>query len=250
MRISLLLTCISAVFSVSMTAQAPAAPQMARLYAYEVPADTAAEFFDVQRDTAEIYKANKAPHPRLCWTSLTGPQMFYMWVPIKGLDTLMDKTWLSQQGEELPRSARVSRLARASGRSEIKITASVPELTWNDSPNSSPDAYASVRVDHVRPGRVADYTAMMKDVVQTYKQMGKAKRYITSRVSYGGNVYEFHNYVGYANLGDTSSTEEFRKAMGEAKYAALIKKLGEVVDSSQRNLVRFRPEFSYVPEAK
>lgn len=250
MRISLLLTCLSAVFSISMTAQPPTVPQLARLYAYEVPSDTAAEFFDVQHDTAEIYKTNKAPHPRLCWTSMAGPLMFYMWVPIKGLDTLMDKTWLSQQGEEMPRNARVSRLARASGRSEIKILSSVPELTVDETPNAAPDAFATVRVDHVKPGKVQDYIAMMKDVVQTTKQIGKAKSIFTSRVSYGGDVYEFHRVVGYASLGDIYSLSDFQKAMGEAKYAGFIKKLGEVIDSSETNLIRYRPEFSYVPEAK
>lgn len=250
MRISLLLLCLAASASTLALAQTPVAPRMARLYAYEVPSDTAAEFFDVQRDTAEIYKANKAPHARLCWTSLTGANMFYMWVPLTGFDKVSERTWLSQQGEELPRSARMNRLRSASGRSEIKLTTALPDLSWDDTPNNAPDEFASVRVDIVKPGKVADYTAMMKDVVQTYKQMGKAKGVYTSRVSYGGNAYEFHSVVSFASLADLSSTADFRKAMGEAKYAAFIKKLGEVIDSSERNLVRYRPEFSYVPEAK
>jgi len=31
---------------------------------------------------------------------------------------------------------------------------------------------------------------------------------------------------------------------------AFIKKRGEVIESSEMSLIRFRPEFSYVPEAK
>lgn len=80
--------------------------------------------------------------------------------------------------------------------------------------------------------------------------MGKAKSVYTSRVAYGGSAYEFHNLTGYTSLAEVGTIEEFRKAMGEAKYASLIKKIGEVVESSERNLVRYRPEFSYVPEAK
>lgn len=250
MRISLLLLCLGASTSTMALAQTPAAPRTARLYAYEVPSDTAAEFFDVQRDTAEIYKANKAPHARLCWTSLTGANMFYMWVPLAGFDKVQERTWLSQQGEELPRSARMNRLRSASGRSEIKLTAALADLSWDDTPNQTPDAFAAVRVDIVKPGKVADYTAMMKEVLQTTKQIGKAKSVHMSRVVYGGNVYEFHNVTGYANLADLGARDEFRKAMGEAKYVAFIKKLGEVLDSSERNLVRYRPEFSYVPEVK
>ena len=250
MRISLLLCCLSASICTTMVAQSPNAPRMGRVYSYEVPADTAAEFFDVQRDTAEIYKTNKAPFPRLCWTSLTGAQMFHMYVPMEGLDKINERTWLSQQGEELPRSARMSRMRSASGASRLKVTTPVADLTWDDSPGGVPDAFAVVRVDVVKPGRAAEYIAMMRDVVQTLKQMGKAKSVYTNRVMYGGSAYEFHNLTGYASLAEVGTLEEFRKAMGEAKYASLIKKIGEVVESSERNLVRYRPEFSYMPEAK
>jgi len=242
------LFCLSAASCATVAAQST--PQMSRLYAYEVPSDGAAEFFDVQQDTAAIYKANKAPYPRLCWTSLAGPQMLYMLVPISGLDKLTEQTWLSQQGEEMPRRARFSRLARAGASGTIKITTSVPDLTWDDTPGGAPDAFGIVRVTIAKPGKVADYTALLKEVSQTYKKMGKAKSFYVNRVAFGGNVYEFHTYTGYSSLADIHNTDAFRKAMGEAKYEAYIKKLGEVIDSSERTLVRFRPEFSYVPEAK
>ncbi|MBN8729564.1 MAG: hypothetical protein J0L64_03420 [Acidobacteria bacterium] len=242
------LFCLSAACCATVAAQST--PQMSRLYAYEVPSDGAAEFFDVQRDTAEIYKANKAPYPRLCWTSLAGPQMFYMMVPITGLDKLTERTWLSQQGEEMPRNARMSRLSRAGASATIKLTRSVPELSWDDTPGNAPDAFGMVRVDIVKPGKTADYTAMMKDVSQTYKKMGTAKSFYVNRVAFGGNVYEYHSYTGLNSLADIQETDAFRKAMGEAKYDAFIKKLGDVIESSERTLVRFRPEFSYVPEAK
>ena len=120
----------------------------------------------------------------------------------------------------------------------------------DDTPNGPPDPFATVRVDIVKPGRVQEYIALMKDVVQTYKQMGKVKSMYLSRTRYGGNAYEFHGIVGYGSLADISSTNEFQKTMGEAKYAVFLKKLGEVLDSSQVNLVRYRPEFSYMPAAQ
>lgn len=242
------LFCLSAACVATVAAQST--PQMSRLYAYEVPSETSAEFFDVQRDTAEIYKTNKAPHARLCWTSLAGPQMFYMLVPVSGLDKLTERTWLSQQGEEMPRNARMSRLARAGASATIKLTRSMPDLSWDDTPGNAPEAFGTVRVDIVKPGKTAEFTAMMKEVSQTYKKMGKAKSFYLSRVAFGGNVYEFHSYLGVDSLADIQDTDAFRKAMGEAKYEAFIKKLGDVIDSSERTLVRYRPEFSYVPEAK
>ncbi|MCC6294529.1 MAG: hypothetical protein IT164_17895 [Bryobacterales bacterium] len=242
------LFCLSAACCVPLLAQS--APQLARLYSYEIPPDAAAEFYDLQRDTAEIYKTNKAPFPRLCWTSLTGPPALYMWVPLTGLDKLMDRTWLSQQGEELPRVARASRLARTGASPTIRITRTLPELTWDDTPNGAPEAFASVRVDSVKPGKVSEYTAMMKEVMATYKKMGAAKSFHANRTAFGGDGYEFTTIAGYASLADIPDPDAFRKAMGEARYDTFVKQLGEVLAKSERTLARYRPEFSYMPEAK
>lgn len=242
------LFCLSAACCVPLLSQST--PQLARLYSYQVPPDGAAEFFDVQRDTAEIYKTNKAPYPRLCWTSLAGPQMMYMWVPISGIDKLNDPTWLSEQGQEMARTARVSRLARAGASATIRVIRSLPDLTWDDTPSAAPEAFAVVRVDSVKPGKTAEYMALLKEVAQTYKKMGVAKSFHVHRLAFGGNIYEFTTVAGYNSLAGISDTEAFRKAMGEARYDALVKQLGEVVQSSERTLARYRPEFSYVPEAK
>ncbi len=242
------LFCLSAACCVPLLAQTT--PQMARLYSYQVPPDGAAEFFDVQRDTAEIYKTNKAPHPRLCWTSLAGPQMLYMWVPISGLDKLMDRTWLSQQGEEMPRAARVSRLARAGAGATVRLIRSLPDLSWDDTPNGAPEAFASVRVDIVKPGKSSEYTALIKEVAQTYKKMGAAKSFSAHRLAYGGNIYEFTTVAGYSSLADIPDQDAFRKAMGDSRYDALVKQMGEILQSSERTLARYRPEFSYMPEVK
>ena len=242
------LFCLSAACCVTMFSQST--PQMARLFSYEVPPDGAAEFFDVQRDTAEIYKTNKAPYPRLCWTSLTGPQMMYMWIPISGIDKLNERTWLSQQGEEMPRTARVNRLARAGASATVRVIRSLPDLSWDDTPSAAPEAFAVVRVDSVKPGKTVEYMALIKEVAQTYKKMGVAKSFHAHRLAFGGNIYEFTTVSGYNSLADIPDTEAFRKAMGEARYDALVKQLGETVQSSERTIARFRPELSYVPEAK
>ena len=67
-------------------------PKMSRVNFVNVPADSAAEYYAVQRDTAEVYKANKAPFPRLCWTSLTGEPTFVSMFPLSGIDKLNDPT--------------------------------------------------------------------------------------------------------------------------------------------------------------
>ena len=61
---------------------------MSRLTIVDIPPDTSAEFYAVQRDTAEIYQANKAPMPRLAWTSLTGTSRFVSVAPLRKGETL------------------------------------------------------------------------------------------------------------------------------------------------------------------
>lgn len=232
--------------SLSVAALAQDQPQMSRLYRTEVPLDSTAEFFAVQRDTAEIYKANKASFARHCWTSLAGVQMFYMRVPLSGLDQLTGDTWLQKQGTEMQRAGRMSRLRNSSGRNEVLIITSQPEESWDDTPNDAPDPFATVTIDRVKPGKTREYRALTKEAGAAFKRMGKAKAFRVSRVTYGGNTYEFIVYIGYSSLAEITFVEDFRKAMG-AKYDEFTRKMGEVLDSRERTIVRYRPEFSYMP---
>ena len=222
-------------------------PKMSRVTSVNVPADSAAEYYAVQRDTAEVYKANKAPFPRLCWTSLTGEPTFVSMFPLSGIDKLNDPTWLSQQGDERSRQDRFSRLRNTNSHSTSKIVTDEDDAGWNPTPNGAPAAFASVSHYSVKSGKTADFLALIKEATATHKKIGKAKSVWVGRVSYGGDINEFYVVVGYASLADLSSGVAFRTAMGETAYNAFFKKMGETINSRQRNILRFRPEFSYVP---
>src|SRR3954463_6172308 len=184
-------------------------PSMSRLTAVEVPADSSAEFFAVQRETAEIYKANKAPIPRLAWRSLTGESTFYTLVPLAGLDKLTERTWLSPQGEEEPRHAPQARLRKAAGPSTIKIITLQEEATWDPTPEGAPEAFATLFTFSVKPGKVADFIALMKEATEVTKKIGKAKSVYLNRVSYGGDGYEFSVYQSYDSLADIPAPNVF-----------------------------------------
>lgn len=223
------------------------APRMSRLYVVEVPADSAAEFYAVQRETAEIYKANKAPIPRLCWTSLTGEPTFVNVMPLTGIDKLGERTWLSQQGEERDRQARSARLRKAGGHATTKIITAEDEAGWDPAPQAPPAAFVSVSIYSVKPGKAADFLALMKEATAVTKKIGKAKGVFVARVGYGGDTSEYHVVTAYDSLADVASQGGFRAAMGDSAYTAFLKKIGETINSRQRDLYRFRPEFSYLP---
>jgi hypothetical protein len=222
-------------------------PRMFRLYQTEVPAESAADLYAAQRDIAGIYQANKAPIPRSAWTSMTGPPMLYYVVPFSGIALMGETTWLQQQGDESSRGARASRLNKVGGATASKIITLEEDLTWTTAPQYAPSAYAMVTVISVKPGKVTDFLAALKEASDTHKKIGKAKSLNVFRVTFGGDGYEYHVAAEYDSLVDLEAGRGFRAFMGEAGYEAYTQKIGGNISSMQRNVLRFRPEFSYAP---
>jgi hypothetical protein len=223
-------------------------PALYRLTVVDVPAASSAEFYDVQRDTAEVYKANKAPVPRLAWTSITGVPRFVTFASLAGLDTLNEPTWLSQQGEERSRQARQTRLRNATGHTTSKILSAPPDVAWDPAPDAAPAAYIAVAIYEVKPGKSSDFLALIKQSIEAAKKVGKAKNVFVYRTSYGASWYEYHVVTSYASLADipTSGTAT-RAAMGDAAYTAFVEKMSATINSVARDLYRYRPEYSYLP---
>ncbi len=236
------------IFAISLTAYPQGAPSLSRLNSYRTAPSARAEFEALQRDTAQMYKANKAPLSRLAWTSLAGPPTLYLAVRVQSLTELNEPTWLSKQGTDLERTGRQMRLSRATESVDSRVLISIPQLAWDETPNSEPDAFAVVSVVRVKPGRVAAFTEATKELQSFTKQIGKAKSQNVQRVRFGGNSYEFHLITGYASLADigTNNADQLRKLMGETKYANYLKSNSENIESMETHLVRYRPEFSYM----
>ena len=232
------------VFAVTALAQNP--PRMYRMYHVDVPADSAAEFYAVQRDTAAVYKNNKAPMPRMAWTNITGEPTFHYLVPLASLDKLDDRTWLSQQGTEAARQARTARLRKATGVMRTEILTAQEELTWSPNPQAPPDKFLVVTSYSVKPGKVAEFTALLKESNEVWKKLGKVRNIFVNRVSFGGDGYEFGVAAGYDSLADVPTMAAFRTAMGN-DYNAYVQKMGAAIHSLRREIVRYRPEFSYIP---
>ena len=226
-------------------------PVMSRLHVVDIPNDSAAEFAAVQRDIAQVYKDNNAPLPRLAWTSLTGTSKFVSVAPLAGLDKMNERTWLSQQGEEYVRQARSARLRKASGQATTKIITDVADVKWEATPGADPSPFIAVSIYEVKPGKTGDFSALVKQLSEAVKKVGKAKSFYVARTSYGASWGEYHIVTGYASLADipTSGTA-LRAAMGEAAYTTWSEKLNTTINSAERDLYRFRPEYSYLPAKK
>lgn len=238
---------VSLFLALALTGVAQTTPRLSRVTQTEVPADSMAEFYAVQRETAEVYKANQSPSARLAWTSLTGERSFVTVTALSSLAQVGEPTWLSKQGDEATRQARQARLRKASGSSTVKIISEQEEAVWNPTPQAAPSPFATVAIYSVKAGKASDFVALMKEATETTKKIGKAKNVYVARVSYGGDAYEYHVVLGYDSLADISSMSAFRTAMGEDAYKAYVEKIGATINSVRREILRFRPEFSYLP---
>lgn len=237
---------VASFLALAVTALAQTPNPMFRLFEVVVPADSAAEFYDVQRDTAEIYKNNKAPIARVAWTTLTGTPRFYTLVTLAGLQDLNEPTWLTKQGEETPRRARYTRLQNSTGPSTSRVIQTLNDSSWDPTPEGAPDPFATVATYNVKAGMVADFLAAMKELVEATKKAGKAKSVYVSRVNFGGNSYDFYFMAGYTALADIPSQNIIRTSMGDAAYNAYLKQIASTVNSVERDVLRFRPEYSYL----
>lgn len=233
-------------------------PAMFRLYQTDVPPATAAEFYAVQREIAEVYKTNQAPIPRTVWTSLSAEagsslasgSRFMMKVPIAGITALTESSWLSQQGTPASRSARDARFRAASGTGTGKIITEVPELIWDPSPGV-PEPFGVLWTYSVKVGKAAAFIEYMKQAAEVTKKAGQPKRMSSHRVSFGGDINEFSILVEYTSLADLPTPAAFTAAIGgPANLAAYYQQQGELIHSVHRDIVRFRPEFSHVKAGK
>lgn len=237
---------VASFLALAVTAFAQTPNPMYRLFEVVVPADSSAEFYAVQRETAEIYKTNKAPIARVAWTTLTGTPRLYTLVTLTGLEALNEPTWLTKQGEEATRRARNTRLQNSTGPSTSRVIQTLNDSSWDPTPEGAPDPFATVTTFNVKAGMVADFMVAIKELVEATKKAGKAKSAYVSRVDFGGSSYDFYFMAGYTALGDIPSLTILRTTMGDAAYNAYLKKIAATVNSVERDVLRFRPEYSYL----
>ena len=119
---------------------------------------------------------------------------------------------------------------------------------WEATRGAGPANYASVTVYEVKPGKAADFSALMKQLSETVKKGGKAKGFYVVRISYGASWGEYHVVTSDDSLADIPTTgTSHRTAMGEVAMTAWSEKLNASINSAERDLDRCRPDFSYTP---
>jgi hypothetical protein len=218
----------------------------------KVKADRVDEYRDAAKQMVALYQKIGYERASTVWLSQTGDREFARVSYHKTwseLDFTPNPKFQPVLGDFQRLIARLNASAESFHRvidevqPELSILAPLPTL-------DTMPRMARVLVSSVRPDKISDYTALIKnDVMPAYKKAG-TKMYFVSRTRYGGATNQFRSVIFMDQWADLDGGLPIRKAMGEAGYNALMAKIGAIVTRSEATIYSFQKDLSYLPVAK
>jgi hypothetical protein len=213
----------------------------------KVKPDRVGDWRAAAKDFVALKKKAGSDEVFTTWASETGPDEYaIVWHSAK---------WKELDQEEDPKTKNVigdltSLFARLNGATESMET-------WVDEmqPNlgvSSRDIPKMVRTGRTRvvQGKMDDALAIFKsDIVPAIKKAGVTD-FGVAVARYGTPLNEIHTFAGVGAWADFDSPWGLPKALGADGYKAYIAKISPYITFSQFDMWRFKPELSYVPDAK
>ena len=102
---------------------------------------------------------------------------------------------------------------------------------------------------HIRPGRVADFEAYLKDAKEAGEKNPNTAPLYVSQVVEGGKGTTFYITSLRSSLGGFDKNPTTREILGEEGYKKFLQAGADDVEETQSTLFRFSPELSNPPEA-
>ena len=140
-----------------------------------------------------------------------------------------------------------------SSRSEFRLR------RWDLSSNAPTDAMAMAKllgnsrwlrtgVVHVRPGQVAAFESLLKDVKAAREKASPAVTTLVSQAVAGQEGTVFYITTLQSSLAGFDSIPTTQQLLGEEGYAKYLKTVADVVADAETMINRFLPELSNAPE--
>ena len=101
---------------------------------------------------------------------------------------------------------------------------------------------------HVRPGHVADFEALLKEVKATGESNPNTQPLLVSQVIEGGKGTVFYVTGLRGSLGGFDNNPTTKEILGEEGYKKFLQESAESVESTESAVLRFSPELSNPPE--
>jgi quinol monooxygenase YgiN len=102
---------------------------------------------------------------------------------------------------------------------------------------------------HVKPGKIAEFEAEMKDVKEAAEKAENTHAVLVSQVLEGGKGTTFYFSSLRPGMGGFDNNPSGREILGEEGYKKFLKAGSETVRDTESMMFRFSPELSSPPEA-
>lgn len=184
----------------------------------------------------------------------------YVWETLMGEGTgtylvgLLNQTWAGLDRPAAEESAESDEFARAIGPTVERVVSRLfsARLDLSRPPaDPAPSAYAALLHFKVRYGRMAEFNSLVQ---MFYEATGKAenvKPFIWYDLVYGGEAGTVVLSLPRNSWQDLAPTRSRRalleETLGSAKSDLFTRTAAEVVESQFSELIRFRPDLSYIP---
>ena len=215
---------------------------------YTIKGGRMAEFESIVKDLNALYKKAGVQSATLVFQSVTGPEQVFVTRYYEKISQALANRGEAFKGpHEAEYRALNMRLMDTVAARETRVAERDAELSLAR-PAAMP-AYIRVIKTQVKPGKVAEVKALIREWVDGGVKPAGIKVYTLTQTRMGGPGTELVSVTGVNALAELDEMAP-RKAMGEAKFNAWMAKRDAAIEGSEVNVLRFRPELSTWTAAK
>ena len=200
-----------------------------------------AEFEALQKERVAMYKSENYKGSRQVYQTIRGNNHEYRVItPLNKFGDLDDAQQIGPDGWSDSWFSRIFKTIdnRTAGIYQVRADLSVP-----DPPDRTPGMTLLI-ITEVNYGKAAEYEAVMKEIQAAYKKVNETGLGVyRSRI--GASRRAWVSAYSLDNWADLDTPGPLRRALGEEGVRKLLSKLQGVVGSSQRIVIRHRPDLSY-----
>jgi hypothetical protein len=199
---------------------------------------------------AEWHKSQKDPRPLFIWETMTGEHTGSY---IVGQPAV---TWKEMDNPPISDDMDQDMWQRTMGDYTESLVAHYyehqPDLSWPGTA-TMPPKYSEVVTFNVHQGKTDAFVADLKKITAAISKAKWGSNYNVYSLSYGGKGNTFVLVVDHPNYADfaepaKSFNQLLAEAMGKDAAVAFMKGLDATLDSTEAQIIKFRPDLSYIPD--
>jgi quinol monooxygenase YgiN len=227
-------------------AQAP--PTIRAITHLRVKPDKMGDWVAAEKDYAALVKKAGSDRSFTLWQAMTGPREFIMvryyskWAE---LDRFNDPKMAEHAGALAGIMARIDASVESSWR---EIHSMQPDLTL-PRPAEMPKMIRTARIN-VANGKWDEVLGTLKTVTLPAMKAAGVTAYGVGRVRYGGGANQIMTHTGFDSWADLDGPTAIEKSAGRDAYLKYVAKMGTLTTRTEWTIYRYRPELSYIADAK